>query len=180
GRSNVFVKKLEASGVINLQTLKPRQGLRAVVPSPTGKSDAVVVAGVDDEGTLAAAMELAARLPKLWTMTGATIAALEDQTRSFLATNGIPATNLHVPNHGTGTDRLGVEPGARTEVAQPWQCSHHRCRRRRERKVGSPRPGASLRDEPARAHAADRAERTGARFAGPERARRRSGHGIGE
>src|SRR5205814_8756045 len=98
GRSNVFVKKLEASGVINLQTLKPRQGLLAVVPSPTGKSDAVVVAGADDEGTLAAAMELAARLPKLWTMTGGTGAGLEDQTRTFLASKGIPATNVVVPS----------------------------------------------------------------------------------
>jgi zinc carboxypeptidase len=108
GRNNAFVKKLDASGLISLKTLKPRQGLLALVRSPIGKSDAVVVAGADDEGTLAAAMELAARLPRLWTMTGGTVGGLETQTRTYLTSKGIATAGAVVHGLIVDADRLGL------------------------------------------------------------------------
>jgi hypothetical protein len=63
GRQNTFVRKLVEQGVVDLKNLKPGQGIVATVHSPLGGADGVVVVGSDDEGTLAAANELAARLP---------------------------------------------------------------------------------------------------------------------
>src|SRR6185436_5369326 len=58
GRGNALVKPLLDRGVIDVKLLKPGQGLVAVVPSPLGGGDGVVVIGIDDEGTLNAANEL--------------------------------------------------------------------------------------------------------------------------
>src|SRR5205807_1108541 len=108
GRGNALVRKLEASNVIDLKSLQPRQGLLAIVPSPIGGSDAVVVAGADDEGTLAAATELAARVPRVWSMTGATFAGVEDQTRTFLTTRGVAVRSATAASLVVDADRLGI------------------------------------------------------------------------
>src|SRR6266545_2614466 len=96
GRENAIVKKLAASGAIDLATLKPGQGLIAAVRAPLGGPDGVVVVGADDEGTLAAGVELAARLPRLWSMTGITLAAIEEQTAAYLHAQNIAATAASV------------------------------------------------------------------------------------
>ena len=92
GRENAIVKKLAASGVIDLAALKPGQGLIAAVHTPLGGPDGVVVVGGDDEGTLAAGVELAARLPRLWSMTGITLAAIEEQAAAYLHAQNVDAT----------------------------------------------------------------------------------------
>ena len=71
GRSNVYVTRLVERGAIDLKPLKPGQGLLAMVSSPLGGPDGIVIAGGDDEGTLNAANELAVNLPRLWGATGA-------------------------------------------------------------------------------------------------------------
>ncbi|MBE3135422.1 MAG: hypothetical protein IMZ55_18300, partial [Acidobacteria bacterium] len=84
GRDNGFVKALAAAGSLDLKTLAPGQGLIAIVRSPLGGADGIVVVGGDDTGTLAAGLELAARLPRLWNMSGITIAGIEQQALQFL------------------------------------------------------------------------------------------------
>jgi len=63
GRSNRFIAPLVERGDVSLSSLQPGQGLIAVVRSPLGAGPGLVVVGGDDEGTLAAGTELAARLP---------------------------------------------------------------------------------------------------------------------
>jgi len=108
GRTNAFVRKLEAANSIDLKSLKPGQGLLAVVPSSSVGTDAVVVAGADDEGTLAAAIELAARVPRVWTTTGATFASLEEQTRTLLTAKGVQVKSVTAPSVVVDADRLGL------------------------------------------------------------------------
>ena len=55
GRSNRWVRQLEEQGRVQLDGLTPGQGLFAIVSSPFGGADAVVVAGADPAGTLYAA-----------------------------------------------------------------------------------------------------------------------------
>src|SRR5438270_192716 len=62
-----------------MKALKPGQGIVAVVASPLGGGDGLVVVGGDDEGTLNAANELAAYLPRLWGATGARVGQAEAQ-----------------------------------------------------------------------------------------------------
>ena len=47
GRSNRWVRQLEEQGRVQLDGLTPGQGLFAIVSSPFGGADAVVVAGAD-------------------------------------------------------------------------------------------------------------------------------------
>ena len=108
GRANAHVKRLEASGVVDFKGLQRGQGLIALVPASVGGADAIVVAGADDEGTVAAATELAARLPRLWGSTGATVEALEEQARSYLASKGVAVTSASVPSLVVDANRLGL------------------------------------------------------------------------
>src|SRR5216684_4971546 len=62
GRSNQFIARLVERDAIDLKPLKKGQGLLAVVSSPLGGPDGIVVVGGDDEGTLNAANELAVNL----------------------------------------------------------------------------------------------------------------------
>src|SRR5262249_36140690 len=52
GRTNALMKPLIDRGTVNISGLKPGQGLVAVVQSPLGGPDGIVVVGADDEGTL--------------------------------------------------------------------------------------------------------------------------------
>ena len=84
GRGNAFVKTLIDRGAIDVKPLKPGQGLVAVVESPLGGGDGIVVVGGDDEGTLNAANQLAAYLPRLWGATGARVGQVETQAARYL------------------------------------------------------------------------------------------------
>src|SRR5262245_47595078 len=88
GRSNALVTRLEQQGVVDLKSLQKGQGLIAAVRAPSGEGTAIVIAGADDEGTLAAANEFASRLPRAWSVTGATLSGLEDQVTACLKENG--------------------------------------------------------------------------------------------
>src|SRR3954467_7453176 len=91
GRDNRFVKRLAETRVIDLTLLKPGQGLVAAVSLPLGSGNAaagIVVVGGDDEGTLNAGVELAARLPRAWGMNGITLPAVEGEATRYLTRNG--------------------------------------------------------------------------------------------
>ena len=55
------------------------------------KRHGLVIVGADDKGTLAAANVVAARLPRLWNMTGITLSGLADQVRALPPRRGIDA-----------------------------------------------------------------------------------------
>jgi len=108
GRDNRFVRDLAAKGAISLAGLLPGQGLLAVVRSPFTDGGALVVAGGDDKGTLAAATMMAARLPRLWNMTGITLDRLADQVRGYLARQGLPPATVAVTAIVVDSDRRGI------------------------------------------------------------------------
>ncbi len=108
GRGNALVKPLIDRGALRLETLKPGQGLVAVVTSPLGGADGVVVIGGDDEGTLNAANELSAYLPRIWGPTGARVGQVETQTIRYLKSNGVTATSRGVSAVIVDSDRRGV------------------------------------------------------------------------
>ena len=91
GRSNRFVRALIDRGELSVADLQPGQGLIAVARSPLGGADGLIVVGGDDKGTLAAANVLAARLPRLWNMSGVTLAGLSDQVTRYLSARGVTA-----------------------------------------------------------------------------------------
>jgi hypothetical protein len=108
GGSNAWVTKLGERSVIDLKGLQRGQGLIAAVPSPAGAGRAVVVAGPDDKGTLAAANEFASRLPRLWNMTGITLAGIEDQTAKCLKAHGVDATQPALASVIVDAERRGL------------------------------------------------------------------------
>jgi hypothetical protein len=108
GRENSVIKRLAADGFLDLKSLKPGQGLIAHVPSPLGGPDGLAVVGGDDAGTLAAANELAARLPRVWTMTGITLQGIENQAIQYLKSKGIAAAVATVESMIVDSDRRGV------------------------------------------------------------------------
>jgi hypothetical protein len=108
GRRNALVEKLAAARAIDLAALAEGQGIVALVRSPVGPGDAVVVAGADDEGTLAAARVLAARLPRLWSMSGATLGMVETQVVRLLRSRGVSAAAPAVRALVVDRDRRGL------------------------------------------------------------------------
>jgi hypothetical protein len=108
GRSNAHLKALIDRGLIDVKSLKPGQGLVAVVESPLGGGDGIAVIGGDDEGTLNAANELAAYLPRLWGATGGRLGQVEAQTIRYLKSTGIAATSRGVSAIVVDSDRRGV------------------------------------------------------------------------
>jgi hypothetical protein len=113
GRDNRFTKKLIDAHAVDVSGLKPGQGLIAAVPSPLGGGDGLVVIGGDDEGTLNAGLELAARLPRLWGMTGASLAAVEEQAVRYLRSRGVATAGVAVTSMVVDSDRRGL---ARTSL----------------------------------------------------------------
>ena len=108
GRGNALTKPLIDRGALDISALKPGQGLLAVVESPLGGGDGLVVIGGDDEGTLAAGTELAAYLPRLWGSTGARVAQVETEVTSYLKAHGIGATSRGVSSILVDSDRRGI------------------------------------------------------------------------
>jgi len=127
GRQNARVTALASAGAVSLNDLQPGQGLIAIVPSPSGGGSAVVVAGADDEGTIAAGAQFGARLPRLWSMTGVTLAGIEQQLGQFLrgqriTTTQAPAiTSMVVDRERRGiatvTARVGIAAGDAARAA---------------------------------------------------------------
>lgn len=108
GRGNGLVKPLIDRGALDISALKPGQGLLAVVESPLGGGDGLVVIGGDDEGTLAAGTALAAYLPRLWGASGARVAQVESETTRYLKTHGIVATSRGVSSILVDSNRRGI------------------------------------------------------------------------
>ncbi|MBI3402776.1 MAG: hypothetical protein HY048_15270 [Acidobacteria bacterium] len=108
GRDNRFVRRLIEAHAIDTAGLKPGQGLIAAVPSPLGGGDGLVVIGGDDEGTLNAGIELAARLPRVWGMNGITLPAIEEQTIRYLRTHGVNAGDAAVTSLLVDSDKRGL------------------------------------------------------------------------
>jgi hypothetical protein len=108
GRENALVAKISGRGDLNLQSLKPGQGLIVAVSSPLGGGDGVVVAGSDPAGTLAAANELAARLPRLWSMTGITLRMIEEQAAQYLRSRAVQAGPASISSILVDSDRRGI------------------------------------------------------------------------
>jgi hypothetical protein len=106
GRENALLKRITGA-VVSLSDLTPGQGLIAAARTANG-GPAIVVAGADDEGTLAAAQELAGRLPRLWNMSGITLPAIEDQVSTFLRAHGINAGHPAVSAVIVDSNRRGI------------------------------------------------------------------------
>jgi hypothetical protein len=108
GREHTLIKKLAAEGKIDLKALSAGQGLIAIVPSPFGGPDGIAVAGGDDEGTLAAANELAARLPRAWAMSGIKLPVIGDQALAYLRGKGVAAATAAIRSMVVDADRRGI------------------------------------------------------------------------
>src|SRR5262245_19333654 len=108
GRGNRFVQRLVEARAIDVASLKPGQGLIAAVSSPLGGGDGLVVVGGDDEGTLNAGVELAARLPRVWGMTGITLPAVEEQATRYLHSHGVNASAASIMSMVVDSDRRGI------------------------------------------------------------------------
>ncbi|PYQ80292.1 MAG: hypothetical protein DMG03_23345 [Acidobacteria bacterium] len=108
GRENRFIKQLIDTRVIDIAVLKPGQGLIAAVASPLGGGDGLVVVGGDDEGTVNAGVELAARLPRVWGMTGIALPAIEEQAVRYLRSRGINVGDALITSLVVDSDKRGV------------------------------------------------------------------------
>lgn len=108
GRDNKFVKALVARGALDLQSLKPGQGMVAVVMNAIGTSPAVVVIGGDDAGTASASVEIAARLPRVWNMTGVALSAIEGEALAYLKGRNVAADAVLVTAIVVDTNRQGI------------------------------------------------------------------------
>ena len=108
GKDNRYVRDAASRGDVAPSALAPGQGLIAVIAAPLGGGRAVVVAGRDDKGTLAAAMVLAARLPRLWNMTGVTLTGLVGQVHAHLRGRGAAPRSLAVTSIVVDAERRGI------------------------------------------------------------------------
>ena len=108
GRENRFIKQLIDTRVIDIAVLKPGQGLIAAVASPLGGGDGLVVVGGDDEGTVNAGVELAARLPRVGGMTGIALPAIEEQAVRYLRSRGINVGDALITSLVVDSDKRGV------------------------------------------------------------------------
>ena len=108
GRSNRFVQRLIDAKTIDVSTLLPGQGLIAAVATPLGGGDGLVVVGGDDDGTLNAGIELAARLPRVWGMSGITLPAIEEQAMRYLRANGVTTSSAAVASLIVDSDKRGI------------------------------------------------------------------------
>lgn len=108
GRGNRFVRPLIGSKAIDVSTLKPGQGLIAAVTSPLGGGDGLVVVGGDDEGTLNAGLELAARLPRVWSMSGITLPGVEEQAIRYLRSHGVNVVDAAVGSMIVDSEKRGI------------------------------------------------------------------------
>jgi len=108
GRTNRFVQQLVAAKTLELAPLKPGQGLIVAVASPLGGGDGLVVVGGDDEGTVNAGVELAARLPRVWGMNGIALPGVEEQALRHLRAHGVQAREASVASILVDSDKRGI------------------------------------------------------------------------
>src|SRR5881394_2638372 len=108
GRTNRFVQRLIETKAIDVASLQPGQGIVAAVASPLGGGDGLVVVGGDDEGTLNAGVELAARLPRVWGMNGITLAAVEEQALRHLRGRGVNASGAGISTLLVDSSKRGI------------------------------------------------------------------------
>ncbi len=108
GRDNSTIRRLVKQGVIDLEPLKAGQGLIALVPSPLGGPDGLAIVGGDNEGTLTAALEFAARLPRVWAMTGITLQGIQDQALRYLREHGVTGSGAAIRSLIVDSDRRGI------------------------------------------------------------------------
>jgi hypothetical protein len=108
GSRNRFVQALATRGALDLPPLEAGQGLIALARSPLGGGDGLVVVGADPAGTLAAADVLAARLPRLWSPTGATLRMVEEQATRWLRRAGVSTDGVAVSALVVDRDRRGL------------------------------------------------------------------------
>ena len=123
GRQNALVLNLAERGAIDLKALQPGQGLVALVASAIGGRPAIVVAGGDDAGTLAAGTQLAARLPRLWNMSGMTLGGIEQQIPAFLVKHGIAGSPARVVALVVDAERRGIASVRVRAFVQPAQAA---------------------------------------------------------
>src|SRR5258708_40375142 len=93
---------------MRLSALKRGQGVMAAVASRLGGGAGLVVVGGDDEGTLNAGIELAARLPRVWGMNGIALPAVEEQATRYLRANGINTTGAAIASVLVDSDKRGI------------------------------------------------------------------------
>ena len=91
GAGNHFVKEAVSRGTLDVSGLQPGQGLVATVASPLGGPHGIAIVGADDEGTLAAALQVAARLPRAWSMSGLQLPAVAGHVADVLRGRGVVA-----------------------------------------------------------------------------------------
>jgi zinc carboxypeptidase/S-layer family protein len=108
GRSNALVGRALQSVHVDLKTLTAGQGLIATARSPVGEGLSVVIAGADDQGTLAAANEFAGRLPRAWNMSGITLSGIEDQAALYLRSHGIEVGQPVMSSILVDAERRGI------------------------------------------------------------------------
>ncbi|HMF96980.1 MAG TPA: M14 family zinc carboxypeptidase [Vicinamibacterales bacterium] len=124
GRGNRFVQRLVEAKAIDVASLKPGQGLIAAVPSPLGGGDGLVVVGGDDDGTLNAGIELAARLPRVWGMTGITLSAVEEQAMRYLHSHGVNPSAAGIMSMVVDSDKRGIARVAMRVSVADAEASH--------------------------------------------------------
>lgn len=107
GRANAHVQRLAASGAVDLASLRPGQGLIALVPF-TASTTALVVAGGDDKGTLAAAHVVAGRLPRVWNMSGVTLGGVATQVSAYLNARGVTVGDAAVVSMVVDAEKRGI------------------------------------------------------------------------
>ena len=108
GRTNALVRSLIDGHVVDVASLQPGQGLIAAVPSPITAGHALVIVGGDEKGTLAAATEVAARLPRLWNMTGITLTGVAEHVARVLRGSKIETGALAVTSLVVDAERRGI------------------------------------------------------------------------
>jgi hypothetical protein len=106
GRENRFVRALVTAGGLDLSGLSPGQGL--IAWAELEDRPVLVVAGADDAGTLAASMQVSARLPRLWTMSGVTLEGVESQAAAYLRSQGVTSDHVAVVAMVVDADRRGI------------------------------------------------------------------------
>src|SRR5262245_10737696 len=124
GRGNRFVRQLADAKAIDLSSLKPGQGLIAAVASPLGGGDGLVIVGGDDDGTLNAGIELAARLPRVWGMTGITLPAVEEQATRYLRAHGVTPSAAAITSMIVDSDKRGIARVAMRVSVADGEASH--------------------------------------------------------
>jgi len=108
GRTNGFIRTLVERGALAIGGLQAGQGLVAFVRAPLGGGDGLAIVGGDDKGTLAAANVVAGRLPRLWNMTGITLAGVAEQAVRYLRSRGVDARQAVVSSFVVDSDRRGI------------------------------------------------------------------------